>query len=202
MLMIASPCNEIDEALFWYREAIQAKASDPDASEDVKVVYDVQIADAERNLRHILGGQASPSPCPPQADTKELRLTLPWAVLVPDNARAGVLGGRILLSRRYRDAKTAAHRVALFQLRDNHWSEWWPALSDMSVALTVTLHAPDRRRRDLTNFCKLIHDALTGAAYADDAQLADVRYVRGSIDKANPRAELTLTLLTSLPQES
>lgn len=115
-------------------------------------------------------------------------VTLPYAVLVPDNAKYGVYRGRALLTARYRTAKDAAATL----LR----AAWRRPPLEGPVALTVTLYPPDRRRRDLLNVSKLLHDALEAAGIVhDDAQLDDVRYVRGPIDRATPRAELTLTPL-------
>ncbi len=104
----------------------------------------------------------------------------------------GVLGGRALLTRRYRAAKTAAHLLALAAMRSGRHA---PFPRDCALVLVVTLHAPDRRRRDVANHLKLCCDALAGAVYADDVQLADVRVVRGAVDPVQPRAELTITPL-------
>lgn len=51
------------------------------------------------------------------------------------------------------------------------------------LRLWVELHAPDHRRRDLSNFAfKLVEDALTEAlVWNDDSQLDDIRATRGSV---------------------
>jgi len=48
--------------------------------------------------------------------------------------------------------------------------------------MTVTLHPPDRRRRDLDNAMKALLDSLEHAGvYDDDSQIDDLRIVRGGI---------------------
>lgn len=118
-------------------------------------------------------------------------LVLPWAVLVPDNARHGLVRDRIRLTARYRDSLVAASALAR-----RHW-RGDPLTS--AVQLDVTLYEPDRRRRDVLNYGKLIADALAGAAYVDDSQIDRVTFLRGGIDRANPRAEVIVALLHQEP---
>jgi Holliday junction resolvase RusA-like endonuclease len=48
------------------------------------------------------------------------------------------------------------------------------------LAVTIDLHPPDRRRRDLDNALKALLDALQhGGAYHDDAQIDDLHIRRG-----------------------
>ena len=62
------------------------------------------------------------------------------------------------------------------------------------VALTVRFFFATKRRRDLDNQNKLILDALTGIAYGDDSQIAELHLVR-DYDPARPRMEATIGLL-------
>lgn len=49
------------------------------------------------------------------------------------------------------------------------------------LAITIDLHPPDRRRRDLDNALKALLDALEhGGAYGDDAQIDDLHIRRGA----------------------
>lgn len=117
-----------------------------------------------------------------------IRLALPWAVVCPDNRK--YVGGRMALTDRYRRSKVAIAGLA---------REAWPhGPRDGRLAITAVVHAPDRKRRDLANLAKGLHDALEGVLYHDDAQLDDVRYVRGAIDRARPRVELTVSTLTEV----
>lgn len=123
-----------------------------------------------------------------------IRLVFPWAVCCPDNRRVGLLGGRALLTTRYRRAKEAATMLVQAQRARASVPAGVPA------QLRAVVYFPDARRRDLLNLAKLLHDACAaGGALADDAQLADVQYVRGGVDRAHPRVEITLTALTDGP---
>lgn len=49
------------------------------------------------------------------------------------------------------------------------------------LAVVITCHAPDKRRRDLDNLVKGLNDALTHAGlWADDEQIDDLRIIRGA----------------------
>ena len=49
------------------------------------------------------------------------------------------------------------------------------------LAVVITCHAPDKRRRDLDNLVKGLSDALTHAGlWADDEQIDDLRIIRGA----------------------
>lgn len=55
-----------------------------------------------------------------------------------------------------------------------------PILCD--CRLYVSLHAPDRRRRDVDNYAKALLDSLTEAGvWADDSQIRDLRLVWGDV---------------------
>lgn len=112
-------------------------------------------------------------------------IVLPWAVLVGDNDRHGVIGGRILLTVRYRSALAAATLYAQRQWRPR-------AAFTGPVHVTATFHEPDRRRRDIANLTKLLGDALTGVAYVDDSQIDRWTLVRGTIDRRDPCAVLVI----------
>lgn len=115
---------------------------------------------------------------------------LPFSVLVPDNQRHGLFRGRILLTSKYRNAKAQAHTILLTQRVGQ------PMLEGLSLGFSATLYPPDKRRRDVVNYAKMVQDALTGIAYADDSQLDDVRWTRGTVDKANPRVEIFVWEIT------
>lgn len=53
-----------------------------------------------------------------------------------------------------------------------------------SVAVTITLFAPDRRRRDVDNYAKSTLDALVNAGVlVDDSQVKDLRLKWGEVTK-------------------
>ena len=52
------------------------------------------------------------------------------------------------------------------------------------IAVTITLHPPDRRKRDVDNFAKGLLDACTHAGlWLDDSQIQDLRIIMGEPEK-------------------
>lgn len=119
-----------------------------------------------------------------------MKFTVPKSMLVGDNGKFGVINGRLLLSRRYRDAKAALHLHLLAQARRQKAHPL-----DGRVRLRGVVVWPDNHRRDMTMFVKVLHDALEGVAYHDDVQIWDYAYVRGENDRASPRVELVIEAL-------
>jgi Holliday junction resolvase RusA-like endonuclease len=127
------------------------------------------------------------------AQTTSITLTLPWDVLVSDNGKYGVYRGKMILTKRYREAKDAIHVYAMRI----------PASQrplDGRLRLRATIHEPNYIRcRDIANFAKLTHDGLNGILFHDDAQLDDVRWIRGPVDKDDPRVDIVLSILHHSP---
>jgi Holliday junction resolvase RusA-like endonuclease len=122
---------------------------------------------------------------PPQPIT----LAIPWGYLCRDNARHGLMRGRIVLTARYRDALLFSQILVGAAMKGRQ-----PITG--RVALVATFHEPDRKRkRDVTNYAKLLCDALSPAAILDDSQIDDARYVRGDVDKTDPRVVVTLAIV-------
>jgi Holliday junction resolvase RusA-like endonuclease len=61
------------------------------------------------------------------------------------------------------------------------------------VAASITLYFGAKRGADLDNFNKPALDALTGIAYLDDSQIAEL-HVKKTYEKSRPRIELHLSL--------
>lgn len=124
-----------------------------------------------------------------------ITLTLPWDVLVPDNRKYTVSRGRIILTTEYRHAKQWIYEIAL---ADRAQKRWRPI--DGRIALHAVVYEPDASRvRDVCNFAKLVQDGLACECYEDDGQIDDARWIRGGIDRNNPRMEITLTPLSPIP---
>ena len=66
--------------------------------------------------------------------------------------------------------------------------------ADDRLRLEVDFYPPDKRRRDLDNFCgKALQDSLQySGIYYDDEQIDSVEYTRCEIDRKNPRMEVRL----------
>jgi Holliday junction resolvase RusA-like endonuclease len=57
--------------------------------------------------------------------------------------------------------------------------------------VSIAFYFATKRRRDLDNQNKLILDALTGIAYDDDSQIAELHLYR-AYDAKRPRIEISL----------
>jgi crossover junction endodeoxyribonuclease RusA len=98
--------------------------------------------------------------------------------------RTGRMAGRVLISERGRafrkDVEAAARLQEIARLEG-------------PLKVTLWLHPPDRRRRDIDNPIKPLLDALTHAgAWSDDSQIRELRVTMEAPDKDNPR---TLVLI-------
>jgi Holliday junction resolvase RusA-like endonuclease len=124
------------------------------------------------------------------------RVTLPWSVLVPDGERfaAGVRrrsDGKyraiLVMTLRYRKAKAAARKL----LQSDYGNV--PPLTGR-VRVAATLYEPNASRiRDVSNFAKLVNDAMTGIIYVDDGQIDEMHWQRGAPDIDRPRLEISVT---------
>lgn len=83
----------------------------------------------------------------------------------------GPLAGRHLISAKGREYRSEViRRIAPLNY-----------LARGRLAVVITCHAPDKRRRDLDNLVKGLNDALTHAGlWADDEQIDDLRIIRGA----------------------
>lgn len=132
-----------------------------------------------------------------QAITSErerlVRLRLPWSMLIADNQRfAPALRGTravLVMTQAYRAAKKKAAVFLAPQYSG-------PVITGR-VRVTARFFEPDARtRRDIANYAKAAHDALTQAAViADDSLIDDVRWIRAGVDIDAPRLELVVELL-------
>ncbi len=122
------------------------------------------------------------------------RVRLSWSSLLADNAKYSPAMRRgkpvMILTEDYRTAKDRARQAITAQLAGLDPLEG-------PVSLVGRFFEPNRHhRRDLSNYCKLVHDALTGLAYLDDSQIDDLRWIRAGVDIDAPRLELTIETLT------
>lgn len=123
--------------------------------------------------------------------SEPVRLTLPWAVLVPVNRRTnpagwGKMRGRQFLTREYRDAQRTAEMLVQSQVRGKRPRFTAP------VAMTLRFYEPDRRRRDPSNLLKLVEDAMSGVVYDDDSRIHRQTWERAGVDRNNPRVEIVV----------
>lgn len=152
----------------------------------------------ERNGIHPMD-RVPVKPRPRRSQATSCEFVIPFDLLISDNDRSQpvvsrLAGGRVyprlVLNPRYKKAKAKIRTLV-----DGFLPAGWEPYEGR-VSLSCTVHEPDRKRtRDLTNWAKLIGDALTGLAYGDDGQIDKVEWFRGAVDPAAPRLEVRVTLL-------
>ena len=115
-------------------------------------------------------------------------IVLPYVALVPDNKRIGGAahrGAKHRLTDRYRVALDACRMIARAA-----WKKRLPLPGP--VVLEIRFYVPDRRKRDVSNLLKEIHDAFTGIVYCDDEQIRHETWIKVGVDRLQPRAEVTV----------
>lgn len=120
-----------------------------------------------------------------------MTLTLPFPPST-NNAYSTVRGRRVKTASAREYATEVAWRVA-DEMRVDPDGEW-PTRADR-LAVTLTAHAPDARRRDLANLEKLVLDAVCKQLGVDDSQIDRLTLQRGGVDRVNPRLVLRLEAL-------
>jgi Holliday junction resolvase RusA-like endonuclease len=119
-------------------------------------------------------------------------IEIPFDVLVRDNAKHGVVNGRMILSKDYRYAKKAIHLIAISQWRRTAFS------GEVRVDVEFFLRPGGRtklnRKTDIANYFKLLFDSLQGVCYDDDHQIAEI-HVKRQVTEDDPFLRLHITEL-------
>lgn len=117
-----------------------------------------------------------------------VQIVVPFKHLVSDNRKFMTMKGtyRLISRPEYRQAKDTIQHIARRAMQGKE-----AAATD--VEINVTLWVPDNRRRDTTNFAKLIQDSMEGYVYLNDTQIKKATYENAGIDRENPRVEITVT---------
>lgn len=101
-------------------------------------------------------------------------LELPWPPTA--NNLHAVVRGRKVLSRKGREYRGLVAAACAMQHAQR--------FGDARLAVTLTLHPPDRRRRDIANSEKACMDALVFAGIIrDDSQIDQLTITRGEVTK-------------------
>jgi Holliday junction resolvase RusA-like endonuclease len=119
-----------------------------------------------------------------------VRLTLPWDVLCSVNQRTNPIRGRQFLTKKYRVALRTAEVLVIGQVRGRR-----PVFPSEHLAVEMRFCTPDKRRRDVGNYTKLVEDAMTGTVYTDDSQIKDSRAIEVGLDRRRPRVEVIIRAL-------
>jgi crossover junction endodeoxyribonuclease RusA len=117
-----------------------------------------------------------------------ITLVLPVPPSANSYWRSVSIGGRsrVLLSKRGREYKQLVRGIAIRERVQRFGAH-------VRVELAIVIHFPDKRRRDVSNTVKAAEDSLKGWAFVDDEQVDRLVVERGSIDRGNPRIEVTIT---------
>jgi Holliday junction resolvase RusA-like endonuclease len=115
-----------------------------------------------------------------------LTFTIPGPPVPNARARRGRGGNH------YTPDKTRAYRNRVAWECTRKRLATWPLHARYAVELTF--HMPNSRRADADNLAKGVLDALNGIAWEDDSQVQRL-VVEKRIDRANPRAEVTIEIL-------
>ena len=102
---------------------------------------------------------------------------------IPINQKYGVINGRMLLQKKYRDTKEAiAWEMA---------SQWHEDPSSEELCLNVIIYLGTKRKTDIDAYLKILFDAGEGIIYENDNQITEL-HVFKEYDKKNPRVEITV----------
>lgn len=102
---------------------------------------------------------------------------------IPVNRKYGVIRGRLLLTKDYRDTKDAM----AWEIRSQVKFE--PL--EGPVELNVMFYYGDNRKRDIDAYLKILLDAMSGIVYGDDCQI-EAMHVYKDVDKEKPRTVIQI----------
>lgn len=102
---------------------------------------------------------------------------------VPLNQKYGLLNGRLLLQKKYRDAKESLALEIKTQ-----WKQ--PPLTE-EVAINLLVYLGTKRKIDIDAYLKIILDAAEGVVYENDNQVTEL-HVYKDTDIDNPRIEMSV----------
>jgi len=72
----------------------------------------------------------------------------------------------------------------------------WTPRDGEHLKSVISIYPKDRRRFDIENRVKAVHDSVFACFDADDAQVDELRVLRRSVDRQNPRLVLTLEAIS------
>lgn len=112
-----------------------------------------------------------------------MTVTLPYPPSL--NTMFATVGRRRVLSKKGREYRAMVGIL----LRD----EEVPLPLPSPVCVSVTIHAPDNRRRDLDNIFKAVGDAIQAAGVViNDSDIDELHIVRGPLDRPNGHIVITI----------
>lgn len=97
---------------------------------------------------------------------------------IPVNQKFSVIGGRMFLSKKYREVKEAME----WEVK----GQWHGEPLSGDVVLNVLFYYGDSRKRDIDAYLKILLDSMSGIVYEDDSQINEM-HVFKEVDKDTPR---------------
>jgi crossover junction endodeoxyribonuclease RusA len=110
----------------------------------------------------------------------KVELPFPTPGLMPNRAK----GTHWAQTHQARSEAWKAGHVLTYEAAKRHTGRWHPTSGQVPV--TLTFHAPDRRKRDLDNLlaaCKPMLDGVAAALLMDDREFEPVTLKRGEVRK-------------------
>lgn len=131
---------------------------------------------------------------PPDHDT--LRVVIPGKPMPWQRAYPDPRTGRIFTPKETRAYQKRVREAAWAVLAQSRRLATWPL--DLHYAMELVIVFPDRRTRDADNVEKTAKDAMQGVVFKNDKRvIRDAKRVE--YDKANPRLEITVTVIREEP---
>ena len=103
---------------------------------------------------------------------------------VPINQKYSVNKGKMILSKKYQEAKKALQKEMWVINSPNK-----PAEGD--VAVNIIFYFGNQRSNDIDNCLKILLDAAEGILFINDSQVTEL-HVFKEYDKKNPRVEISV----------
>jgi len=110
-------------------------------------------------------------------------ITIPWEALVSDNRRHARRGGRAH-GWDYKKARDTIRTLMAAQMRGDPFG--------VPVSVRYDFHPPDLRRRDATNFLKVVGDSGNTVLWVDDCLITQLSFLVHQPDGSEPRLEITV----------
>lgn len=102
---------------------------------------------------------------------------------IPVNSKYGVINGRMLLTKKYRDTKEAMKWEIISQWKDKPLKG--------NVTLNILQYFGDNRKRDIDAYIKILLDSMEGIVFDDDSQVVEMHLFKEKSLK-NPRIEVQI----------
>jgi Holliday junction resolvase RusA-like endonuclease len=102
---------------------------------------------------------------------------------IPVNSKYGVINGRMLLTKKYRDTKTAISWEIT--------SQWRTEPLTTPVTLNILQYFGDNRKRDIDAYIKILLDSMEGIVFENDNQVNEMHIYKEK-DLNNPRTEIQI----------